>query len=331
MFHLLLPDGLPTQRLPFYLAMEEWAAKKLADVPDDIFFMWQVKPTVIFGRNQRIESEIDLDYCRRNDIQFYRRKSGGGCVFADMNNIMFSYITSADDVVTTFSRYTGLIVRFLRSLGLDADDTSRNDVLIEGRKVSGNAFYHLPGRCIAHGTMLYDADFTHLNNALTPSRSKMESKGVKSVASRITTIREHLPELGIDEFKRLAAESLTDRDIRLTDREVAEIREIEAGYYEPRWIYGSHHASAIVADGRFDGVGEFHADIDLKGGVIERVNLSGDFFIIGDIDGLLLDRLKGAPYTREAILAALSDTDPAKAVAGLTRDALADLLTTTHP
>lgn len=326
MRHLLLPDGFPVQRLPFYLAMEEWAARSLGDVPDDIFFMWQVAPTVIFGRNQRIESELDLDYCRDNGIQFYRRKSGGGCVFADMNNIMFSYITSADDVVTTFSRYTGLVVRFLKSLGLDADDTSRNDVLIEGRKVSGNAFYHLPGRCIAHGTMLYDADFTHLNNALTPSRSKMESKGVKSVASRITTIREHLPQLGIGEFKRLAAESLTDGDILIGDKEIAEIREIEKDYYEPRWIYGSRHASSITTDRRIEGVGEFHADIDVNGGVIERVNLSGDFFLIGDLDGMLLDRLKGVAFNREAIIGALADTDPGRAVPGLTREALADLL-----
>lgn len=330
MKHLLLPQGFPVQKLPFYLAMEEWAARNLANLPHDIFFMWQVQPTVIFGRNQRIESEVDLDYCRKNNIQFYRRKSGGGCVFADMNNIMFSYITSADDIVTTFSHYTGLIVRFLKSLGLDANDTSRNDMLIADRKVSGNAFYHIPGRCIAHGTMLYDADFTHLNNALTPSRSKMQSKGVKSVASRITTIREHRPDIDIELFKTLAAKSLTDGDIILTDKEIEEIRQIEQAYYRPQWIYGSHHASSIVADQRLEGVGEFHADIDIKAGKIQRVNLSGDFFLIGDLDLLLLDRLIGLPLDRTAIIEALATTDPARAIPGLTREFLADLLTHTN-
>ncbi len=330
MKHLLLPPDFPAQKLPFYLAMEEWAGRNLAHVPDDIFFMWQVEPTVIFGRNQRIESEIDLNYCSNNNIQFYRRKSGGGCVFADMNNVMFSYITTADDVETTFSHYTGLIVRFLKSLNLDADDTSRNDVLISGRKVSGNAFYHLPGRCIAHGTMLYDADFTHLSNALTPSRSKLESKGVKSVANRVTTIREHLPQLSIEEFKRRAAESLTDGNILLTDDNIKQIQEIEKYYYEPRWIYGSHHPSSIVADHRIEGVGEFHADIDIKNGLIERVNLSGDFFIMGDLDNMLLNRLKGVSLNRQSIIDALASTDPAKAVPGLTREALADLLTHRH-
>lgn len=323
---LKLPDGFTTQHLPFYLAMEEWAARSLADVADDLFFMWQVNPTVIFGRNQRIETEIDLSYCRRNGIEFYRRKSGGGCVFADMNNIMFSYITTADDVVTTFSHYTGLVAGFLRSLGLDASDTSRNDVLIAGRKVSGNAFYHLPGRCIAHGTMLYDADFTHLANALTPSRSKLESKGVKSVESRVTTIREHLPQLGIDEFKRRALESLTDGVIEVTPAQIEAIRAIERPYYSPRWIHGSRRASTISRQKRIEGVGEFHADIDMNGSVIERVNLSGDFFLLGDLDTLLLSRLRGAGLTRQALAEALADTDPARAVPGLTRESLIDLL-----
>lgn len=325
---LKLPDGFPGQKLPFYLAMEEWAAKRLAHVADDLFYLWQVPPTVVFGRNQRIESEVDLDYCRANDIQFYRRKSGGGCVFADMNNIMFSYVTTAENVVTTFSKYTGMVAAFLRTLGLDASNTSRNDVLIGDRKVSGNAFYHLPGRCIAHGTMLYDADMTHLTHAITPSRSKLESKGVKSVQSRVTTIVEHLPELGIEEFKRRAIESLTDGVIELTGKDIEEIGEIEAGYYEPRWIFGSAKASATVRSGRIEGVGEFHADIDLEpdGATIRRVNLSGDFFLLSDLDATLLDTLKGARLTREGLSEALRDTDPSQAVPGLTREALIGLL-----
>ena len=325
---LRLPEGFPTQHLPFYLAMEEWAARNLADVADDLFFMWQVNPTVIFGRNQRIESEIDLGYCRDNSIEFYRRKSGGGCVFADMNNIMFSYITSADDVVTTFSHYTGLVASFLRSLGLDASDTSRNDVLISGRKVSGNAFYHLPGRCIAHGTMLYDADFTHLSRALTPSRSNLESKGVKSVESRITTIREHLPQLGIEEFKQRALSSLTDGEIHITPSQIEEIRAIERPYYDERWINGSRHASTISRHKRIEGVGEFHADIDLRrsDNTIGRVNLSGDFFMLGDLDTLLLNHLQGVQHTPQAIAEALADIDPSLAIPGLSREALTDLL-----
>lgn len=327
MKHLALPSGFPVRKLPFYLAMEEWAARSLADCSDDIFFLWQVEPTVIFGRNQRIEKEVDLDYCRENGIQFYRRKSGGGCVFADMNNIMFSYITSADDVVTTFSSYTALVARFLQSLGLDASANSRNDVLIGDRKVSGNAFYHLPGRCIAHGTMLYDTDMTHITRALTPSKSKLESKGVKSVESRITTVRRHIPELGIEEFKRRAIDSLTDSRIVLTPAQIAEIEKIEQTYYSPRWIYGSSHVADVRRHARIEGVGEFYADIDLRGGVIERVNLSGDFFMLGDLDTLLLDRLRGVPLDAASLVSALDGCDPSLAIPGLTGHQLINLLT----
>lgn len=320
MKYLKLPDGFPPQRLPFYLSMEEWAALNLKDVDDDIFFMWQVTPTVVFGRNQRIELELDLDYCNTHGIQYYRRKSGGGCVYADENNVFFSYITSANDVVTTFSKYTGMVAAFLRTLGLDAHNTSRNDVLIGDRKVSGNAFYHLPGRCIAHGTMLYDADMTHLSKAITPSRSKLESKGVKSVQSRITTIKEHLPQLDIEEFKRKAKEDLTDREIVLTEEQIAEIRKIEEGYYVPKWTFGNHKAAALTRDRRIEGIGEFHADIELQDGVIRRVNLSGDFFMLGDLDIMLLDILKGIPLDRNALTKALENTDPAKAIPGLSKE-----------
>ena len=140
--------------------MEEYAARIIGD--DDIFFMWQVNPTVIFGRNQLIENEVNIPYCREHGIATYRRKSGGGCVFADMSNIMMSYITRSDNVEFTYRRYTHAVVDVLRKLGLNASDNGRNDILIDGLKVSGNAFYHLPGRSIVHGTMLFDTDMAHM-------------------------------------------------------------------------------------------------------------------------------------------------------------------------
>ena len=122
-------------RLSFYLAMEEYVARQLND-SDDLFFLWQVQPSVIFGRNQIIENEVNLDYCRAHNIQFFRRKSGGGCVYADMSNVMMSYITRSDEVVTTFSHYMQMVCEMLRDLGLAATSTQNNDVLIDGRKVA---------------------------------------------------------------------------------------------------------------------------------------------------------------------------------------------------
>ena len=222
MKYLSLPDNA-THILPFYLAMEEYAARIIGE--DDIFFMWQVDPTVIFGRNQLIDNEVNVEYCREHGIAFYRRRSGGGCVYADRDNIMFSYITRSDEVQTTFSAYTDAVASMLRGLGLNATASDRNDVLIDGRKVSGNAFYHIPGRSIVHGTMLYGTNMEHMLNAITPSREKLTSKGVESVRSHITTLGEHLT-MSIEDFKQHVRKTLCDGEIRLNEPDVAEIERI---------------------------------------------------------------------------------------------------------
>ncbi len=157
--------------LSFFLAQEEYLAHAFPG--RDLFFAWQVDPTVIIGRNQLLEKEVNVDFCRCNNIDIVRRKSGGGAVLADRNNIMFSYITTSDNVPVTFSKYTSMISSALRSLGLDAHDNSRNDILIGDRKVSGNSFYHLNGRSIVHGTMLYDFDAEMMSKALMLSADKL--------------------------------------------------------------------------------------------------------------------------------------------------------------
>ena len=134
MIYVSLPTT-QTRRLSFYLAMEEFVARNI-NTTDDCFFMWQVEPSVIFGRNQLIENEVNIEYCRQNDIKTYRRKSGGGCVYADMNNIMFSYITQSENVSLTFDRYINMVADMLRSLHIPAEATGRNDIMIHGRKVS---------------------------------------------------------------------------------------------------------------------------------------------------------------------------------------------------
>ena len=260
MKYLSLPHH-ETRILPFYLAMEEYAARIMGQ--DDIFFMWQVRPTVIFGRNQLIDNEVNLDYCREHGIEYYRRKSGGGCVFADMNNIMFSYITRSDNVELTYSRYTHAVVAMLRQLGLDASDNGRNDILISGQKVSGNAFYHLPGRSIVHGTMLYDTDMTHITHAITPSKSKLESKGVKSVASRITTVRQH-SDIGLEDFKAHVRRTLCDGEIELDEHDIVEIEQIMQTYLAPEFILGNNPRCNLVKQGRIEGVGELQVSLELN-------------------------------------------------------------------
>ena len=136
------PDGEP-RKLPFYLAMEEYLARYFEG---EYFFMWQVNPTVIFGRNQQMEAEVNVEFCRRNGIEIYRRKSGGGCVYADRNNIMFSHVTTCSSVASTFTDFTATVADMLRRLGIEqAHTTGRNDIMIGDRKVSGYAFYQHAG------------------------------------------------------------------------------------------------------------------------------------------------------------------------------------------
>ena len=223
-----------TRRLSFYLAMEEYAARNLND-GDDLFFLWQVEPTVIFGRNQVIQNEVNIPYCSEHGIQFYRRKSGGGCVYADRSNVMMSYITRSDEVTTTFSRYMEMVCKMLQELGLPATSTQNNDVLIDGRKVSGNAFYHIPGHSIVHGTMLFDTDMEHMLNAITPPQTKLDKHGVESVRQRITLLKEHT-DLSIEAFKEFAAQRLCNKELKLTDEDVKSIEAIEQEYLDPQFI-----------------------------------------------------------------------------------------------
>ncbi len=322
MIHLRIDDKI-RRRLPFYLAMEEWAARCLP--AEDYFFSWQVNPTVIFGRNQRIDKEVNLDYCRENGIETYRRKSGGGCVFADRHNIMFSYITPSEQVTTTFARYTEMIAEMLRSLGIDALATGRNDITVHGLKVSGNSFYHLPGRSIVHGTMLYDTDLRHMANAITPSRSKLESKQVQSVESHITTLNRHI-DMDIDDFNRYAISRLTDTEITLEPAMIREIEEIERPYYAPEWIFGRRSNATIHACRRIEGVGEPEIGIRLDEERIADIDITGDFFLLSDLDSALLDRLRGVRYTRDDITRALADTDTSQIIAGLSTLQFIDLI-----
>ena len=322
MKYLRLPNN-QSHILPFYLAMEEYATRIIGE--DDLFFMWQVTPTVIFGRNQVIQNEVNLDYCDAHGIEYYRRKSGGGCVFADMNNIMFSYITRSDNVTLTFSHYTSAVVEMLRQLGLNASDNSRNDIMIDGCKVSGNAFYHMPGFSIVHGTMLYDTDRQHMANAITPSKQKLESKGVKSVESRITTLSQHI-DLSIEDFKKHVRSTLCDGEIELTANDVKQIDHIMQGYLTPEFILGNNPRCNTTRKQHIDGVGEIEVRFQLVHNVINNINITGDFFLLGDIDHLVVDRLNGTPYTRQAIENAIKHIDMSQIIMNLTNKQFINLL-----
>lgn len=303
MIYVALPDQT-VRRLSFYLAMEEFVARHL-DL-DEAFFMWQVQPSVIFGRNQLIESEVNTEYCRQNGIQMYRRKSGGGCVYADMKNVMFSYVTKDENVSLTFNRYVNLVALVLCRLGIDARATGRNDILIDGRKVSGNAFYHITGRSIVHGTMLYDTDMRNMVAAITPSDEKLVSKGVESVRQHIALLKDYT-QVSLEDFKAFVRRNLCDGEHLLTPEDVARIEEMEREYLTDEFIYGHNPRYSVVRKGRIEGVGEMEIRLELKNGVIKAMDVMGDYFLTGDLDQAVLKPLRNVHCDAESIWRALPD------------------------
>ena len=244
MFYVSLPDNR-RRRLSFYLAMEEYVARHIDSLLTkqdtqghgaDCFFMWQVEPSVIFGRNQVMESEVDIDFCRTHGIQTYRRKSGGGCVYADLGNVMFSYITRSTEVNFTFHHFISMLMLVLRRLGLEATTSVRNDVLVDGRKVSGTAYYRLPKASIVHGTMLYDTTMEHMLGALTPPQEKLQRNGVQSVRQRIGLLKDYIS-LSQEEFIGFARETLCDDELMLTEADMEAIGHIEQEYLSDEFIH----------------------------------------------------------------------------------------------
>lgn len=304
MKYVALPENIGERKLTFHLAMEEYVARKLPQ--NEYFFMWQVQPTVIFGRNQLIENEVNIDYCRNHHINTFRRKSGGGCVYADMSNIMFSYITPDENVSLTFTRYVEMVAETLRRLGVDAKASGRNDIMIDNRKVSGNAFYHIPGRSIVHGTMLYDTNMQNMVGAITPTDEKLVSKGIQSVRQHITLLKDHIS-LDIEEFKEFVKKDLCDSEITLTGNDIAGVEEIEKEYTTPEFIYGNNPRYNINRKGRIEGVGDFAVSLEMKNDIIHDIDVKGDFFLVGDIGEGIIQPLKGKQLNPESLAAALPD------------------------
>ena len=229
MKNIVVPE-IKDRSLVFFLAMEEYVARV---VEGDSFFTWRVNPTVIIGRNQDLEAEVNLEYCRSHGVEVVRRKSGGGCVYADKNNIMVSYVSSRGDVSEVFERYLNAMTECLASFGLNAEKSGRNDILVDGRKVSGNAFQMLPDRSIVHGTMLYSTDFEALETAIRPPVEKLERHGIASVRQRVTNLSDHLDPsriASVEELEEGLVRHFTDMTVVLTEADVAEIEKISEGY-----------------------------------------------------------------------------------------------------
>lgn len=297
-----LPFSYTNKRAAFYLALEEHIASSFP--ANNYLFTWQIQPTVVLGRNQNASTEVDLEFCKSNGIDVIRRKSGGGCIYADMGNIMVSIITRQGAVQPLFKEYAHAIGAYLQSLGANIEVSGRNDILISGKgKICGNAFYHLKDRNIIHGTMLYDTNFSLMKGSLTPDKEKLSSKGVKSVNSRISLLKDELDTIHIDVLRNGIRQHLTNSTIRLSEEDLQNVKAIEADYYDPLYIFGRKSDTEIntSCSARIEGCGTIKVRFILNDEQINAVELSGDFFENGNAAEVFNKAFYLCPFNLESM------------------------------
>lgn len=230
----------------FNLALEEYAVKYL-DPKENYVILWQNEPSVIIGRNQNTIEEINSRYINENKINVVRRLSGGGAVYHDLGNLNFTFIVKNErDVVSNFKIFTEPVINALRKFGVNAEFSGRNDITIDGKKFSGNAQYYFGNRLLHHGTILFNSDLSVVQEALNVKQEKIESKGVKSVRSRVTNVYPYLPnKTDIHEFMETLLKFLMDdenykeKEYILSEKELDKVRELmENRYSKWEWNYG---------------------------------------------------------------------------------------------
>ena len=315
MKYILLPKPDTIHQLPFYFAIEEYVARHYTD--DDYFMGWRVNPTVMLGRNQLIDNEVNTDYCKEHKIDIFRRKSGGGCIYADKGCIQFSYISRATNANEAFAAYMQRMADLLKGLKIDAQLSGRNDILINGTKVSGCAFYQLSNRSVLHNSLLFDTQLDHLSNALTPAKEKLQSKGVASVRQRVTNVATYT-QLDILTFMDYVRQEMCGTEVlELTEEDMKGVAKIEKELSSDDFVYGKNPKYSLVRKHRFEGVGTLEAHIELKNNIIGSINMVGDYFLLGDIDHDFLYLLKGCEFTREAVEERLENIDLSTIIRGL--------------
>ena len=284
-----------------------FASEKI--LPEDVFLMWRTTPTLMIGKYQNTLEEIDAAYARERGIRVVRRLSGGGTIYTDRGGWQFTYITRSVGMEIEFSRFIDPIVDALRSFGLDAEQNGRNDITVDGKKVSGNAQFRLGPVTVHHGSLLFETDLSELARATTPKPYKIESKAIASVRDRVTNIRDALPpefsSLTMEEFRREVLCRMTAGEYRITPEDDGRIRELADGRFrDERVIYAAVPRFEMEKDIHTPG-GTFRVGVTVKKGKIESAGVTGDFFADPAAAEELSGALTGIEFTPEAVLAAL--------------------------
>lgn len=319
------------------LAIETYLLKeKPLDEPILLFYINE--PSIIIGRNQNTIEEINKEYVDDNGIHVVRRLSGGGAVYHDHGNLNFSFIMPDDgNSFRDFAKVTQPIIQALHELGVSgAELKGRNDLVINDMKFSGNAMYATAGRMFAHGTLMFDSDIDEVVNALKVRKDKIESKGIKSVRSRVTNIKPFLPadkqNMTTEEFREdillkiFGVDSVDQvKTYELTDEDWEKINKISDEYYRNwDWNYGKSPAFNLERRHRFP-IGSIEAQMNVEDGEIKEIKIFGDFFGLGEIKDVE-EILIGTKYEKAAIKAAVDKIDVKKYFGNIEKEDLVGLL-----
>lgn len=319
------------------LAIETFLLKEMP-LDEPILLFYINEPSIIIGRNQNTIEEINKEYVEEHGIHVVRRLSGGGAVYHDFGNLSFSFIMPDDgNSFRDFAKFTKPVIDALHEFGVEgAQLKGRNDLVIDDKKFSGNAMYATNGRMFAHGTIMFDSDINEVVNALKVRKDKIESKGIKSIRSRVTNIKPFLS----DEFQNMSTKDFREElllkifevedvaDVKtyeLTDADWAKVNEITAKYYGNwDWNYGKSPEFDLVRRQRF-AIGSIEAKMNVADGKIQEIKIFGDFFGLGEISDVE-KILEGVQYDKESIKQAVEKIDLKKYFGNVESADLVELL-----
>ena len=300
---------------------------------EDVLFLWQNASSVIIGRNQCAADECRIPELEAAGGRLARRLSGGGAVYHDLGNLNFTFVMDAGaDSALDLHLFCRPVARALQKLGVDAQVNGRNDITIDGQKFSGNAQYRKQGRIMHHGTLMFDSDLSVVAQALQVSQDKIESKGIPSVRSRVTTIRPYLrQDVSLEQFKALLLEAMFEgtpmEPYSLTPQDLAAVQALRDSRYATwEWNYGASPKWSVRKRRRVEGVGVIEVFLVVEQGRIAAADFRGDYFSAED-SGPLSARLTGLPLEPSALTDALRDVPVDRYFTGLTAEALVCILT----
>ncbi|TCS96862.1 lipoate--protein ligase [Hazenella coriacea] len=314
------------------LAIEEYALKHL-NIDETYLLFYINEPSIIIGKHQNTVEEIHVDVVREKEIHVVRRLSGGGAVYHDLGNLNFSFITKDDGKsFANFRKFTEPVIQALQKLGVQAELSGRNDILVDGKKISGNAQFSTRGRMFSHGTLMFDVQLDHVAEALNVKQEKIQSKGIKSVRSRVANITDYLKEpMDIQQFRQVLLTHIFEGqqpipEYVLTEGDWEKIHQIsEERYQNWDWNFGESPEFNLQQSKRFP-IGSIDVRLYVgEKGVIQSCKIYGDFFGVGDVIDIE-NRLSGVRYDREAIGQALADVDVKHYFGNVSKEEFIDLL-----